>query len=181
MKEPKWEVATEEEVWKFVAWHLAKNGIETILVGGAVAAIYSEGIYKSGDLDFVLKTYSADIIPKVMESIGFKLSKGRHYIHPKCEKFVEFMFGPAGIGDDVKIKPDEVKIKGQTLYIYSPTDCIRDRLASYIHFKARECLDQAVLVAEKFPFNHNKVKDWCTSEGSPEAYDALLRKLKANK
>ena len=53
MKEPQWSVATEEEVWKFVAWHLAKNGIETILVGGAVAAIYSEGIYKSGDLDEV--------------------------------------------------------------------------------------------------------------------------------
>lgn len=48
MREPKWETATEEEVWKYVAWHLAKNGIDTILVGGAVAAIYSEGIYKSG-------------------------------------------------------------------------------------------------------------------------------------
>ncbi len=98
MKEPKWEVTTEEEVWKFVAWHLAKNGIQTILVGGAVAAIYSDGIYKSGDLDFILKTYAAETIPQVMESIGFKLSTGRHYVHPKCEKFVEFMFGPAGIG-----------------------------------------------------------------------------------
>jgi hypothetical protein len=78
--EPRWETATEEEVWKFVAWHLAKNGIQTILVGGAVAAIYSDGIYKSGDLDFVLKTYSADVIPKVMASIGFKQSVGRHYI-----------------------------------------------------------------------------------------------------
>ncbi len=35
MKEPKWETANEEEVWKFVAWHLAKNGIATILGGGA--------------------------------------------------------------------------------------------------------------------------------------------------
>lgn len=181
MKEPKWERATEEEVWKFVAWHLAKNGIETILVGGAVAAIYSDGIYKSGDLDFVLKTYSAEMIPKVMKSIGFKLSQGRHYIHPKCDKFVEFVFGPVGIGDDIKIIPDEISIKGQTLYIYSPTDCIRDRLASYIHFKARECLDQAVLVADKFPFNHNKVKEWCAKEGAPEVYDALLRKLKSRK
>lgn len=181
MKEPRWKTATEEEVWKFVAWHLAKNGIETILVGGAVAAIYSDGIYKSGDLDFVLKTYATDLIPKIMKSIGFEQSSGRHYIHPDCEKFVEFMFGPAGIGDDVKIKPDEVKIEGQKLYIYSPTDCIRDRLASYIHFNARECLDQAVLVAERFPFNHGKVKEWCASEGAPEAYDALLRKLKSNK
>ncbi|MBC7466319.1 MAG: hypothetical protein H7256_10030 [Bdellovibrio sp.] len=181
MKEPKWEAATEEDVWKFVAWHLAKNGIETVLVGGAVAAIYSEGIYKSGDLDFVLKSYSVDTIPKIMESIGFKLSSGRHYIHPKCEKFVEFMFGPVGIGENVKIKPDEVKVQGQTLFIYSPTDCIRDRLASYIHFKSRECLDQAVLVAERFPFNHKKVRDWCASEGSPTVYDELVRKLKKNK
>jgi hypothetical protein len=88
------------------------------------------------------------------------------------------MFGPAGIGDDVKIKPDEVKIEGQTLFIYSPTDCIRDRLASYIHFKARECLDQAALVAQRFPFNKNKVKDWCAAEGAPQAYDDLIKKLK---
>ena len=178
MKEPNWKEATEEQVWKFVGWHLAKNGIETILVGGAVAAIYSEGIYKSGDLDFVLKTYIDGKIPELMSQIGFKNTGGRHYIHPKCEKFVEFMFGPAGIGDDIKIKPDAVKVGSQTLFIYSPTDCIRDRLASYIHFKARECLDQAVLVAVKFPFNHKKVKEWCLSEGAPQAYDELLFKIK---
>lgn len=178
MKEPKWDSCTEEDVWKFVAWHLAKNGIETILVGGAVAAIYSEGAYKSGDLDLVLKTYIDGKITEVMKSIGFENKGGRHYIHPKCDKFVEFMFGPAGIGDDIKIIPDAKKVEGQTLYIYSPTDCIRDRLASYIHFKARECLDQAVLVARKFPFNKKKVKAWCESEGAPNAYEDLLKKLK---
>lgn len=110
-----------------------------------------------------------------MESIGFNRSSGRHYIHPKCDKFVEFMFGPAGIGDDISIKPDTKKVDGQTLYIYSPTDWIRDRLASYIHFKARECLDQAVLVAQRFPFNHKKVKEWCASEGAPHAFDDYSR------
>lgn len=178
MKEPNWKDCTEDEVWRFVGWHLAKSGIQTILVGGAVAAIYSDGIYKSGDLDLVIKTYIDKKIPEVMESIGFKKSVGRHFIHPECDKFVEFMFGPAGIGDDVKIKPDEVKVEGQTLFIYSPTDCIRDRLASYIHFKARECLDQAVLVAQRFPFNRQKVKAWCAAEGAPEAYNDLINKLK---
>lgn len=71
----------------------------------------------------------------------------------KMKKFVEFVSGPIGIGDDIKIKPNEVKVKGQTLYIFSPTDCIRDRLASYIHFKARECLDQAALVVKLFAQN----------------------------
>jgi hypothetical protein len=178
VKAPNWKNCTEEEVWKYVGWNLAKNGIETILVGGAVAAIYSEGAYKSGDLDLVLKTYVDGKITEVMNSIGFYNKGGRHYNHPDCDKFVEFMFGPAGIGDDIKIIPDLIKIEGQTLYIYSPTDCIRDRLASFIHFKARECLDQAALVANKFPFNHKKVKDWCASEGNPQAYHELIKKLK---
>ncbi len=51
----------------------------------------------------------------------------------------------------------------------------------YIHFKARECLDQAALIAQKFPFDHNKVKVWCNAEGAPEAFEALLRKLKSIK
>lgn len=178
MKEPNWKNCTEEEVWEFVGWHLAKNGVETILVGGAVAAIYSEGAYKSGDLDLVLKTYVAGKLTEIMKAIGFEKSSGRHYVHPECDKFVEFVNGPVGIGDDVKIKPDQRKVEGQTLYLYSPTDCIRDRLASYIHFKARECLDQAALVAKKFPFNQKKVKDWCSDEGAPEAFEDLMRKLK---
>ena len=178
MTEPNWKSCTEEQVWQFVGWHLAKNGIETILVGGAVAAIYSEGAYKSGDLDFVLRTYIEGKLTPVMESIGFKKSAGRHYIHPECDKFVEFVNGPAGIGDDIVIKPDVKKIEGQTLYIYSPTDCIRDRLASYIHFKARECLDQAVLVAKKFPFDAKKVKSWCLKEGAPHAFDELMKRMK---
>lgn len=82
------------------------------------------------------------------------------------------------INDDIKIQPDVKIIEGQKLYIYSPTDCIRDRLASYIHFKARECLDQAALVAKKFPFNQKKVKDWCVAEGAPQAYDELMKKIK---
>lgn len=178
MKKPNWKKCTEEEVWEYVGWHLAKNGIETILVGGAVAAIYSDGAYKSGDLDFVLRTYIEGKIPELMAQIGFTRDVGRHFIHPDCEKYVEFVTGPAGIGDDINIKPQAREVNGQTLYIYSPTDCVRDRLASYIHFKARECLDQAVLVAEKFPFDHKRVKEWCKAEGAPQAYEELLKKLK---
>jgi hypothetical protein len=44
VKEPKWEKCTEEDVWKYVGWHLANKGIKTLLVGGAVAAIYSDGM-----------------------------------------------------------------------------------------------------------------------------------------
>lgn len=56
MKEPKWESATEKEVWEFVAWHLANNGIQTLLVGGAVVAIYSEGPFRRHGLHFLSRS-----------------------------------------------------------------------------------------------------------------------------
>lgn len=66
MKEPNWSTCTEEQLWKYVASHLAKNGIDTILVGGAVVAIYSGGAYRSGDLDFVQLTYLSQKLPTLI-------------------------------------------------------------------------------------------------------------------
>jgi hypothetical protein len=43
----------EKELWEYVAVHLKKKGIDTVLVGGAVVSIYSNVSYYLGDLDFV--------------------------------------------------------------------------------------------------------------------------------
>jgi len=40
----------EEELWKYVALHLKTENIDTVLVGGAVVSIYTEGAYESGEL-----------------------------------------------------------------------------------------------------------------------------------
>ena len=90
MKEPDWKTADEEVIWKYVAWHLAESGINTVLVGGAVCAIYSEGAYQSGDLDFVSISIMDHKIPEILESIGFKRKPGRHYEHPESRFFIEF-------------------------------------------------------------------------------------------
>lgn len=57
------------------------------------------------------------------------------------------------------------------LKILTPTDCVKDRLASYIHFRARECLEQAVLVARAQTADSEAVEAWCRGEGprGPEA------------
>lgn len=179
MKEPDWNKCTEEQLWEYVAAHLAKNGIDTVLVGGAVVAIYTEGLYRSGDLDFVQLTYLNKNLPRVMKEIGFEVRESRHYSHPRCKHLIiDFASGPPGIGDDVKIVPAERKVDGTVIKIYSPTDCIRDRLASYIHFNALECLDQAVLVAQKHAYDRKKVQQWCKSEGAPEAFKEFEEKLR---
>lgn len=178
MKTPNWKTCTEEELWRFVGYHLSKSGIDSVLVGGAVVAVYSKGAYRSGDLDFVTQKGTNIDIQNVLEGIGFKKTRGRHYEHPECSHLIiEFPPGPISIGDDYKIKPDELDFEGQKIRIFNPTDCVRDRLASYIHFKARECLDQAILVAKSQPVNLEKIKAWCAAEGAKDVYVEFLKKI----
>lgn len=167
------------ELWEYVAVHLKKRGIDTVLVGGAVVSIYSKGAYHSGDLDFVKTSLLVTKLEESMNEIGFK-KRGRHYTHPKCKHlFVEFPGGPPlGIGEDNSIEPDEVKVDGTIIKILSPTDCVKDRLASYIHFKAPEGLDQALLVAKNQAVNLSSVKKWCKGEGAEWAFDDFLKALK---
>jgi hypothetical protein len=166
MIEPNWDSVTEEELWKYVGYYLKKNEIDTTLVGGSVVAIYSSGMYKSGDLDLVnINNREETIINETLQKLGFE-KKRRHFEHQKCKHiFIEFVPPPLSIGSDYNVKPHEVLVEGILIKILSPTDCIKDRLASYIYFDARECLDQAVLVATKQKFDLKEVKDWCDSEG----------------
>jgi hypothetical protein len=119
-------------------------------------------------------------LDETMSELGFK-KHGRHFINPECKHlFVEFPGGPPlGIGEDNTIIPDEVDVSGTIIKILSPTDCVKDRLASYIHFKAPEGLDQAVLVAKNQAVNLASIKKWCKGEKAEWAFDDLLEKLKA--
>lgn len=174
---------TEEELWKFVASHLVRNGIDTVLVGGAVAAIYSNGLYRSGDLDFIHLNLIVKDLEEVMTKIGFKKMDVRRYMHPECKHIlVEFPGSfPVGIGEDYNIKPREVKTAGVKIKIYTPTDCVKDRLAGYIYFKHEENLNQAALVAQYQGVNFARIKLWCKGEDALWAYEAFLQKLKSTR
>lgn len=169
---------TEEELWHFVASHLASEGIETILVGGAVVSIYSEGAYRSGDLDMVLGSMFVKHLDQAMNKIGFK-KKGRHFEHPECQHlFVEFPgSSPLGIGSDYTIKPDELTLNSHIIKILSPTDCVKDRLASFIYYNDREGLEQAILVAKRQKVDLKSIQKWCEGEGHPKAFLTFSEKL----
>ena len=170
---------TALELWKYIAVHLKKNGIDTILVGGAVVSIYSSGIYQSGDLDFLLTDMFTKNLREILGQIGFVQQGGRHYQHPQCKHlFIEFTTGFLSIGEDNKIKPDEVEVEKIKIKILSPTDCVKDRLASYLYFKSRDCLDQALLVAERHPVGLEKIKKWSEGENHPEIFAEFKNLLK---
>lgn len=153
---------------------LEAKGLDVVLVGGAVVSIYSKGAYQSGDLDFIINSVFKEKLPEFMKEIGFETRKkkgalSRHYTHPECDHlFVEFPSGPVMIGGEYNIIPDEKMYQGQVLKILSPTDCIIDRLESYVYengghgsYGERKTFEQAIMVAKQQSFNIEKVKKFC--------------------
>jgi hypothetical protein len=85
---------TQAELGAYVQSHLAANGIDVVLSGGAVVAIYTSGQYVTRDLDLVNR-YSArrSAIRAVMEELRFR-EAARHFEHPDSDFLVEFPPGP---------------------------------------------------------------------------------------
>lgn len=181
IKPPDWKNCNEEDLWRYVAWHLDGAGIYSVLVGGAVVAIYSEGLYRSGDLDMVPDDFQREELVATLEEIGFFPRKSRYYHHPECDHLVlEFPRGPVELGEEYPVVPDEIEWEGRILRILTPTDCVKDRLAGYIHWGARDCFDQALLVCRRqsLRVDLKKVEKWCIAEGGQLAFNELLEHLK---
>lgn len=132
MEPPDWSKCTEDELWRYVAWHLEGEGIRSVLVGGAVVAIYTEGLYRSGDLDMVPDDLGRNRLISALAKIGFEPTQSRYFKHPGCAHlFLEFPRGPVEIGEQYPVIPDEIHLEGRTLRLLSPTDSVKDRLAGY--------------------------------------------------
>ena len=170
---------TLEELWEYIATHLAKKDIPVVLVGGAVVTVYTQGAYVSGDLDFVPHLLiRAKEIASAMKEIGFTKSAHRSFTHPDCQNyFIDFVSPPLSIGDEIGIQPAIRQIGDVQIQILSPTDCVKDRLAGYIYFQAPECLEQAVLVAQRYQVDMQAIQNWCRREKSEWAFDDLLESL----
>ena len=180
MQEPDWIHCTEAELWQYVAWHLEGEGIRSVLVGGAVVAIYTEGLYRSGDLDMVPDEIGRQRLEEVLSSIGFKPTKSRYFKHPSCPHlFLEFPRGPVEIGEQFPVIPDEIEVEGRVLRLLSPTDSVKDRLAGYIHWKSRANFDQALLICRRQQgrVDLESVRAWCEAEGGLAAFEELYSKL----
>lgn len=176
---------SEKEVWIEVARALKRANLDVLLVGGSVVSVYTEGVYQSGDIDLVptkLISIPYDQIENELNRIGYNKIKGQRQFHRDGSRvFVEFVSPPPGIGDDYNIKPDKLVVGDESFFILSPTDCVRDRLASFIHWKNRDALDQAALVALKQKISYSKVKKFCIDEGAEYAYTEFMDLVKSIK
>lgn len=168
---------TQAELGAYLQSHLDAQGIDVVLSGGAVVAIYTSGKYVSRDLDLVNR-YAATRkdIRRAMEELGFR-EVGRRFEHAETEFFVEFPPGPLSIGEKHIIKIEQLHLDTGILRLISPTDCVKDRLAWYYHYGDKQCLEQAIMVAKDQQVDVQEIRNWSESEGKLEEFEAIRANL----
>jgi hypothetical protein len=155
------------ELAALVQEKLRVKGIDEILSGGSCVSIYSDEQYVSMDLDMIHTSLLApkrEIIREALQELGFS-EEGRYFRHPESEIFVEFPPGPPSVGEEpVGHIVERREITG-ILRLLSPTECVKDRLASYYYFNDEQCLQQAVLVYRENRVDLDEVERWSLREG----------------
>lgn len=164
---------TQAEVGAFVQGHLSKRGIEVVLSGGASVAIYSSNMYVSKDVDLVnIHSARPSAIKAAMEEIGFQ-EEGRYFRHPSSEVFVEFPPGPLAVGTEPVKTIYEIKLPTGVLRVISPTDCAKDRLTAFYHWKDRQALSQALMVARHHEVDVLEIGRWSEVEGKQDEFERI--------
>lgn len=159
------------ELAAYIAEHLQSKRIETVLVGGACISIYSANEYSSLDLDFIITGSSTrQKVRTALAEINFK-EENRFFINPQTPFFVEFPSGPLAIGDEPPSEISTLRFSTGNLRLLSPTDCVKDRLAAFYHWKDRQSLHQAILVARDHEIDIAEVRRWSAHEGFAELFE----------
>jgi len=158
-----------------VATHLQTEGIDVVLTGGAVVSIYTDNKYQSNDADFI-SSVAHQKIATALAKIGFD-RKGKDFLHPSTNFFVEFPTGPLAVGGQIIVAEGDITIRGNRLKLLSPTQSVMDRLSGFFHWNDRQGLDQALWIAEKHPIQIAKIKSWARAEGALKPFEEFLRAL----
>ena len=169
-----------EEVAAIVSDALTSAGITAVLSGGATAQIYTSGLYESRDLDFVASASPREL-EQVLNRLGFTREGGRHFVHPTCPYALEFPAWPLAVGNQLVREWAERTVGALRIQILTPTQCAMDRLAAFYHWRDRQGLDQAVLVAVQQVVDLDAIERWSIKEGHGEAhreFAALVRKTR---
>lgn len=67
-----------------------------------------------------------------------------------------------------------------TIQMLTPTDCVKDRLASYYHWDDKQALDQALMVylENKSRINLDEIENWSKKENQSKKFKLFISLLK---
>lgn len=164
------------ELAAYIAEHLRSKGIETVLVGGACISIYSANEYSSFDLDFIITGSSTrKTVRTALAEINFT-EKNRYFVNPHTPFFIEFPSGPLAIGEEPPSEVSTLRFATGNLRLLSPTDCVKDRLAAFYHWKDQQSLEQALLIAKEHVIDMEEVRRWSLNEGFTDVFAKIVSK-----
>jgi hypothetical protein len=155
-----------------------EHNMKTVLVGGACVAIYSHNRYLSYDLDFVTFENTGKI-KKALSEMGFE-AKGKYFMRKDCPYFIEFVSPPVSVGQEVVHKFEALCTPLGQVVLLTPTDCVKDRLASFFHWQDRQALEQAIMVCQAQGVDLKEIELWALSEKHLEKFREFLKILNKN-
>jgi hypothetical protein len=168
--------STLEDVVFRICTALAKRDLQVLLVGGSAATYYAPKAYQSNDADFVAvfnvnRVREAEVVATMVE-LGYQLN-GNTFEHTGGSPFtIEFPKGPPMVGGEAIRIFETVERGDEVLYVISPTDCVKDRLAQYYFWNDRTALRAAVAVTseQQDRVDMSRIKDWSSREGEFEKF-----------
>ncbi|MDX1378233.1 MAG: hypothetical protein R3307_05245 [Anaerolineales bacterium] len=172
---------SQSELAAYIQDSLQEAGIQVVLSGGSAVSFYSSNKYVSEDLDLINTGFAKrSKIRSVMGSIGFQ-EKGRYFVSPDTEYFVEFPDGPLSVGEEPVKEISEYKLATGLLRIVSATDCVKDRLCAFYFWNDQQGLAQAVLVAQSQKVDLQEIKRWSKTEDKEIEYGVFKNRLDSEK
>ncbi|MDR3243901.1 MAG: hypothetical protein LBT79_04050, partial [Elusimicrobiota bacterium] len=128
------------------------------------------------DFDFVCE-HTLDEIEIALNAICFKRN-GRLFINDKCKFTLDFVAPPVMIAQEHISDKSILKTKFGDLYLLTPMDCVRDRLAAYYFWNDPQCFQQALLVYKNYTaqIDINIIKNWSIKENFKDKFEEFLKK-----
>jgi hypothetical protein len=168
---------SQSELAAYIQDTLQAEGIAVVLSGGSAVSFYSRNKYVSKDLDLINANFARrSKIKSVMEKIGFQ-EKGRYFVNPKTQFFVEFPDGPLSVGEEPVKEISAFELPTGILRVISPTDCVKDRLCAFYFWNDQQGLAQAVLVAKSQKVDLREIERWSEMENKEQKFEVFKKKL----
>lgn len=111
-----------------------------------------------------------------MGKIGFQ-EKGRYFVNPDTQFFVEFPDGPLSVGEEPVKEISEFKLETGTLYVISPTDCVKDRLCAFYFWNDQQGLAQVMLVTKSQKVDLKEIERWSKTENKEREFETFKKNL----
>ncbi|MFB9326069.1 hypothetical protein ACFFSY_09120 [Paenibacillus aurantiacus] len=112
-----------------------------VIVGGLVVATYTQGLYKSRDIDLI--AVNTEFPYRVMEHLGYAKIDSKDCFHPELKSIVEFPSGRYS-GSYDRVLDYEIEETGLVVHVQGMEDIILDRIEAYAASSDQRSLEWAL-------------------------------------